>query len=237
VNIENDILLLAGGIATRLRPVTENIPKSLIDVAGKPFILHQLELLKRNGFVNIILCLGYLGEKIEKFIKDGSEFDVKVRYSYDGENLLGTGGAIKKAMRLSSEVFFVMYGDSYLDIEYSEVFKFYNKTCKSGLMTVYKNNGLWDNSNVIFRNGKIIEYDKKKRSNEMNYIDYGLGIFKKQDLMNYPANEKFDMEEYYKYLLDKNELAGYEVYNRFYEIGSFEGIKETENYIINKKVK
>lgn len=228
------LVLLAGGLATRLYPVTHNISKSMIEVARKPFIAHQLELLKKKGIEKIIICAGKLGEQIEEFVVDGNRFGIEVKYSFDGKKLLGTGGAIKKALNMIENEFFVMYGDSYLDIDFKAINKYFNSFGKLGLMTVLKNDNLWDKSNVVFSNNKLIKYDKKEHIPEMNYIDFGLGILKKESFDLFKDKDVFDLAELYMKLLEKDELIGYEVFNRFYEIGSFKGIEETEKYLNNK---
>jgi N-acetyl-alpha-D-muramate 1-phosphate uridylyltransferase len=228
------LVLLAGGLATRLYPVTHNIPKSMIEIAGKPFIAHQLELIKKNEINKVVICAGKLGEQIEEYVGNGKKFNLEVKYSYDGEKLLGTGGAIKKALNLLENEFFVIYGDSYLDIDFNAINKYFIRFGKLGLMTVLKNENLWDKSNIVFKDGKLLKYDKKNHIPGMNYIDYGLGIIKKESFYLFKDKDEFDLAELYMKLLEKDELIGYEVFNRFYEIGSFQGIKETENYLKNK---
>lgn len=231
----NELVILAGGLATRMKPVTETIPKSLIEVAGKPFIQLQLELLKIKGIKKAVICAGYLGEKIEEFVKDGSRFGIEVKYSFDGERLLGTGGAVKNCLGLISENFFIMYGDSYLNTDFEIINEYYLTEKKQGLMTVLKNEGKWDKSNIEMADGKILDYDKNQKSNKLKYIDYGLGILSKDAFNDFKEKEVFDLEEVYRNLLKKNELSGFEVKERFYEIGSFSGLSETEKFIKNKK--
>lgn len=225
------VVILAGGLATRLRPVTETIPKSMLDVAGKPFIEHQLELLKRNNISEAVICAGFLGEKIKDHIGDGRNFGIDVKYSFDGDKLLGTGGAIKKAFDLLSETFFVMYGDSYLNTDFQSINEYFFSQKGSALMTVFKNNGKWDKSNIDFRNGKILNYDKKAADNKFKFIDYGLGILGKKAFVDFEDSEVIDLEAIYQNLIKKNELLGYEVKERFYEIGSFKGLEETSEYL------
>ena len=229
-----NLVLLSGGLATRLRPLSCSVPKALIEINGKPFIEHQLALLKKQGIMDVIICVGYLGEKIEEFVGNGKKFGVNVKYSYDGDKLLGTAGAIKKALPLLSEHFFVMYGDSYLPIDLKKVSDFFEDNNKQALMTVMENNDRWDKSNVIFNGNKIIKYDKNNIIPEMKFIDFGLGMMNKKCLNNLRENEIFDLADIYKDLIDKGELLGYEVKERFYEIGSLKGIEEFKNYINNK---
>ncbi len=230
------ICVIAGGKATRLYPITHTIPKSLIDISGKPFIYRQFEIFKKNGINKVVLCLGVLGEKIEEYIKGENSFfrNFEIFYSYDFPVPLGTGGCILNALKYLDQNFFVIYGDSYLDINFKEISSFYEKQNKLGLMTIFKNDNLYDRSNVIYRNGKIIEYNKSVNKPEMNYIDYGLGILSKNAFNPFINQKNFDLEEVYKYLLKEDELLAYEVNSRFYEIGSKKGLEEMLNLFKNK---
>lgn len=226
------VAILAGGLAKRLRPITETIPKALVEVANRPFIEWQLDYLHKQGISQVVLCLGYLGEQIEGLIGTGQRFGLKVDYSYDGDRLLGTGGALRKALPMLGDAFFVYYGDSYLPIVFSDVetsFRFQNQ---SALMTVLKNGNRWDKSNVLFKAGKLLEYNKHEPSQDMSYIDYGLGILSADVLLPYPGDQPFDLADVYHTLSLERRLAGFEVFERFYEIGSFEGLKETEEFLM-----
>jgi N-acetyl-alpha-D-muramate 1-phosphate uridylyltransferase len=228
------VAILAGGLATRLRPITEKIPKSLVPVAGKPFLAHQLELLRARGIRRAVLCIGYLGEMIQRDFGDGKNFGVQLDYSFDGEKLLGTGGALKRALPKLGEEFFVLYGDSYLPIDYAPVVEFFHRTGKSGLMTVYRNEGRYDTSNVVFADGEIKIYDKKIKLPEMRHIDYGLSLFKASVFEKFPADEKFDLADVMQKLVRKKQLAGFEVSERFYEMGSPAGLAELETLLQSK---
>jgi len=221
------VAILAGGMATRLRPITETIPKSLVDVAGKPFILHQLDYLRRQGLTRVVLCLGYLGEQVEDVVGDGAAYGLEVLYSWDGPRLLGTGGAIKQALPQLGQQFFVFYGDSYLPVDFQAVERDFLCSGKPALMTVLRNADRWDKSNVEFDNGKIVEYNKGSPRHEMDHIDYGLGVLSSAVLANMPPNEPFDLADVYNDLSLRGELAGHEVFGRFYEIGSHKGLNET----------
>jgi len=228
------IAILAGGLATRLRPLTEKIPKALIDIGGEPFIAHQLKLLKFNGLEKVVVCAGFLGETIQDVIGDGQEFDLTVDYSFDREPLLGTGGSVKKALPLLGPAFFVLYGDSYLPCDYGAVQKAFEVSGKKALMTVYHNRGAWDTSNVEFREEQIWAYDKKTRTPRMEYIDYGLGVFQENAFERVPDGQPYDLAEVYQNLLGRSELAALEVHQRFYEIGSWQGLEETKQFITKK---
>ena len=225
------VVILAGGLATRLRPLTEKIPKSLVEVAGHPFLEHQVALLRKNGITEIFLCVGYLGEMIEELFGDGKQFGMEIIYSYDGDKLLGTGGAIKKLLPKLSKDFFVLYGDSYLPIDYQAVATRFQVSKKPALMTVFRNNDAWDRSNVWFEDGTIRRYSKKERLPQMRYIDYGLTVCSQPIFGNYPEGEPFDLGIVFEELSQRGELAGYEVYQRFYEIGSHEGIGELDHLL------
>jgi NDP-sugar pyrophosphorylase family protein len=226
--LEIPVAILAGGLATRLRPITEKIPKSLVPVVGKPFLAHQLELLKSRGIQRAVLCVGYLGEMIQREFGDGEKYGVKLDYSLDGEKLLGTGGAIKRALPLLGGEFFVLYGDSYLPVDYAPIAEFFQRSGKPGCMTVYRNEGKYDTSNVVFAGGEIKVYDKKAKLPEMRHIDYGLSLFKRSAFDTFPASQPFDLAEVMGKLVREKQLAGYEVRERFYEIGSPAGLAELE---------
>lgn len=226
------VAILAGGLATRLRPLTERIPKSLIEVAGKPFVFHQLDLLQSQGVNDVVFCTGFLGEMIEEAVGNGSRWNMQVQYSHDGPVLLGTGGALRRAVTLLADEFMVMYGDSYLQCDFASVQGAFEKSGRQALMTVFRNNNLYDRSNVLFRDGVILRYDKQRITPDMHHIDWGLGAMHVRALLNHSVHQTFDLASVYQTLLEQQELAGYEVPNRFYEIGSTAGIAETERFLI-----
>jgi NDP-sugar pyrophosphorylase family protein len=232
--LDISVAILAGGLATRLRPITEKIPKSLVPVAGRPFLADQLELLHARGIRRAVLCVGYLGEMIQRDFADGKKFGMQLDYSFDGPKLLGTGGAIKRALPLLGEEFFVLYGDSYLPVDYAPIAEFFRRSGKLGCMTVYRNEGKYDTSNVVFANGEIKVYDKKAKLPEMRHIDYGLSLFKAAAFNSHPAGQAFDLAEVMGKLVRKKQLAGYEVLERFYEIGSPAGLAELETLLQSK---
>ncbi len=228
------VAILAGGLATRLRPATEKIPKSLLEVNGQPFIAHQLRLLKSSGVERVVLCVGFLGEMVRDAVKDGHAFGLEVKYSFDGPSLLGTAGALKRALPLLGRAFLTLYGDSYLLCDYAAVAKTFEASGKQALMTVFHNAVQWDTSNVEFENGRILAYDKKRRSQRMKYIDYGLGAFTAKAFDRVPPDQAFDLADLYQAMLAEGELAGAEISQRFYEIGSPEGLAETAHFIASQ---
>lgn len=228
------VAILAGGLATRLRPYTEKIPKALLEVAGRPFIDWQLDLFQSQGFKDFVICTGYLGEQIETYLGDGSSREIRVRYSYDGEKLLGTGGALRKAADFLSDPFLVIYGDSYLEMDYRAVVEAYRYSGLQALMTVYENGDLWDSSNVEFDCGRIRRYDKKNRTPDMRFIDYGLSVISRRVLATIPAGEAADLADSFRRLAIEGQLAGYQATKRFYEIGSHSGWTEL-NHLLAKR--
>jgi NDP-sugar pyrophosphorylase family protein len=231
------VAILAGGLATRLRPVTEEIPKSLIEIAGEPFICHQLKYLSGQGITSVVLCIGFLGKMIQEAVGDGSQWGIHISYSPDGPTLLGTGGALKNALPLLGRHFFILYGDSYLPINFADVEKAYLASGKKGLITVLRNQNKWDKSNVEFAANQVIEYNKKVTRSQMHYIDYGLGLIESASLQAYTAEQSFDLSSVYNDLSLAGELAGYEVFDRFYEIGSHQGIIDANIYLQKKVAK
>jgi NDP-sugar pyrophosphorylase family protein len=225
------VAILAGGLATRLRPVTETIPKALVEVSGEPFLAHQLRMLRDRGITRAVLCLGYRGDQVRDYAGSGERFGIHLDYSFDGPVLLGTAGAIRRALPLLPDQFLVVYGDSYLPCDYAAISRSFDASGKTGLMTVYRNEGQWDTSNVEFSGGAILAYDKVHRTPRMRHIDYGLGAFRRDAFAALPDDRPSDLAGLYQDLLRRGELAAFEVDQRFYEIGSFAGIRDLEEYL------
>jgi NDP-sugar pyrophosphorylase family protein len=224
-------VILAGGLATRLRPLTQDTPKALIEVAGHPFLWHQLKLLRSNGLRHVVLAIGYLGERIQERFGDGAEVGIQIDYAFDGPRLLGTAGAIRQALHLLPQRFFVLYGDAYLTCDYRPVQDAFSGSGLPGLMTVYRNDGRYDGSNVEYEDGRILKYDKRNRTPGMHHIDYGLGVFDRSVFAAIPNGEVYDLAQVYQNLLTTGNLAAFEVQDRFYEIGSPEGLRETAQFL------
>ena len=230
------VAILAGGLATRLRPATEKMPKALLSVAGEPFLIHQLRLLHSQGFRKIVLCVGYLGEMIEATIGDGKRLGLQIDYSFDGPTLLGTGGALKRAVSKLGDQFLVIYGDSYMPVDYAAIVEAFVQSEKPALMTIFENKGRWDASNVWFEGEKIQRYDKKLRTPEMRHIDYGISILTAGIFAGFPDNRPFDLADIYSRLVSKKQMAAYEVKQRFYEIGSADGLAELDSLLRDSTV-
>ena len=230
------VAILAGGLATRLRPATDKSPKALLSVAGEPFLVHQLRLLRSEGFRKIVLCVGHQGELIEAKIGDGKRLSLQIDYSFDGPTLLGTGGALKRALPKLGDRFLVTYGDSYMRVDYFGIVDAFVLSERPALMTVFENEGRWDASNVWFEAGEIHRYDKKVRTPEMRHIDYGISVLTAGVFTGFPDNAPFDVADLYSRLASEKQMAAYEVKQRFYEIGSAEGLAELDALLRNSTV-
>jgi NDP-sugar pyrophosphorylase family protein len=222
------VCILAGGLGTRLGEQVRDTPKPLLPVAGKPFVYHQLELLRSYGAQRIVLCVGYLGERIEQTVGDGSELGLEVLYSYDGPELAGTAGAVRQALPQLGDEFMVLYGDTYLRIDYADIQRAFRESGMPALMTVLRNEGRWDTSNVVFDGRLVTVYDKRNRTPEMQWIDYGLGVLTADAL---DVTDDTDLATVYRTLAEQGQLAGYEATERFYEIGTPEALAETEAFL------
>jgi NDP-sugar pyrophosphorylase family protein len=223
--------VLAGGLATRLGPITHRVPKCMVEVAGRPFIDHQLDLLRRNGIGRVVLCLGHFGDQVAAHVADGARHGMAIQFSFDGDRLLGTGGALRRALSLLGETCWVLYGDSYLDIDYRAVFDAFQRQDVLGLMTVLRNHDRWDRSNVVFKKGRLLCYDKRQTRPEMKHIDYGASLFRRAALERIAENTVGDLADLMRELVQAGEMVGYEVNKRFYEIGSPHGLHETARYL------
>ena len=230
------VAILAGGLATRLRPMTDSVPKALLSIAGRPFILHQLRLLKNQGIDRVVLCVGHLGEQVRAAVGDGRTLGLAIDYSFDGGELLGTGGALKQALPLLGDEFFVLNGDSYLPCSFAPVQSAYEAAQRPALMTVLRNDNRWDKSNVLFRNGELIEYDKKSPRLDMSHIDFGLYVLSSDVFLTYDESRVIDLADICQELSKTRQLAALEVSERFYEVGSPRGIRDTEEYLSRQLV-
>ncbi len=225
------VVILAGGLATRLGKLVRDIPKSLISINGTPFIIHQLKYLKSQGFTKIHLCLGHKKELIMEVLNQNDNLGLDISLSFDGDSQLGTGGAIINALEHLEDEFLVQYGDTYLPIDYKKLVHFYGENKNNNILTVYKNQNKYDKSNIIFDKNKIILYDKDSDDERKEYIDYGLSLLKKDTFKEHDYDGFIDLSSIYKILISKNKLIGFEVYQRFYEIGKISGIEETEKFL------
>lgn len=225
------IVILCGGLATRLGNLTKDTPKSMLKIKDKPFLQYQIENLKKQKVKDIVLCVGYLSEQIENYFGTGKKFGLNIKYSFDKDKPLGPIGALKNAEDLLEDTFFIMYGDSYLNIDFKKIqsyFKQYDKLC---LMVVYKNFNRYDKSNLIVKNNMVVAYGEKERTKDMVYIDYGASILRKESLSFIPKNTFFSTGQFFSDLISIKELLAFEVKERFYHIGNPDALREFKNYI------
>lgn len=221
-----EVIILSGGKGTRVKKYTSKIPKCLIKVNGKPFLYHQLKYLKKYKVKNILISSGYLGEKINLYVKNHINF-LNVKVVNDGKKLLGTGGAVVNSLKYLKKNFFIIYGDSYLNFNLK---KMVNKR-KLAIMAIYKNKDQYDKSNIILKKTNKILYIKNKKNKNLFYIDYGVSYINKKIFKGLKKNERFELSDFYEMISQKNKLSSFKVKKRFYEIGSYKGIKDIKNYL------
>ena len=229
------VVILAGGLATRLAELTKNRPKSLMEILHKPFLAYQLELLRAKGITDIVLCIGHLGMQIRDFFGDGSKYGMHIRYSIE-DKPLGTAGALKHAEPLLDNIFFILYGDSYLFLDFPKIQSYFISQNKLGLVTVYKNHDYYDESNMVINGNMVVMYSKTKKTKDMVHIDYGASVFRKEALELVPENHAYSLEDLFIRLIDKEQLLAFEVYDRFYEIGSPRGLRDFEEFVRGIKI-
>jgi NDP-sugar pyrophosphorylase family protein len=223
------VCILAGGSGTRLGAKVRDTPKPLLDVAGEPFLTHQLRLLAEHGARRVVISVGYLGGLIEERI--GAErFGVSIQYSYDGPTALGTLGAIRKAANQLGDRFLVLYGDTYLQIDYGHASNAWSRSGLPAMMTVLRNQDRWDRSNAVFDGHVVTRYDKRTPDPAMEWIDYGLGGLTANVLDLVPTDVS-ELADLYRELSMSGLLFGYRATKRFYEIGSPESLAETEEFL------
>jgi NDP-sugar pyrophosphorylase family protein len=223
------VCILAGGLGSRLGDRTREVPKPLLEVAGEPFLTHQLRLLAAHGADEVVLCVGHRGELIESRIGD-ERFGVRIRYSFDAPGLDGTLGALRRARPLLGERFLVLYGDTYLRIDYRAVARAWSESRLPAVMTVLRNEGRWGPSNAVYRDGMIVGYRKRAPAPDMHWIDYGLGGLASATLDRVPGAER-DLAALYERLAAAGELLGFEARERFYEIGTPAALSETDAFL------
>lgn len=224
-------VILAGGLAQRLGPLTERTPKALVSVAGRPFAEHQLSWLSSQGVTDVVFAIGHLGGAIRAFVGAGDRWGMRVRYSDDGDTLRGTAGALRLAYdrKLLEPAFGVLYGDSYLAAPVAAARAEFAASKPAVLMTVYRNEGRWDVSNVQFSDGLVVRYEKGATAGGMHHIDYGFSLVDRDAVM--PLVEQgavVDLAAVYQRLSTDGRVRGFEVAERFYEIGSPAGLAELE---------
>jgi len=225
------MVILCGGLATRLGDLAKDTPKSMIRIQGKPFLEYQIEKLKKHSIKDIVLCVGHLSEKIEEYFGDGGRFGVQLQYSYDRDRPLGPIGALKNAETALDEIFFIMYGDSYVSINFQKIYSYFINYDKLALMVVYKNADKYDKSNLIIKENHVVHYGQEKKTSDKIYIDYGTSLLRKKTLQYIPLNTFYSTGSFFSSLIEKNQLLAFEEKRRFYHIGTPDALEEFKNYI------
>ncbi len=224
-------VILAGGLGTRMADAHPGLPKSMITVAGRPFLELQLDLLRRGGVEEAVICVGHRAGRIEEHFGDGRSFGIRLVYSREEEGLLGTGGALRQALPLLRPEFLLLYGDSYLEVDCRSVFAYFSRVDGPVLMTVFRNRDRWVKSNAAFQNGRVTVYNKSSGSGGLEYVDYGLSVLSRTIVEEIPGGEFSNLDRLYQRLAGEGRLAGLEVFRRFYEIGSPEGLAELRHHL------
>lgn len=228
------VAILAGGLGTRLRPLTGAVPKPMVRVAGRPFLEHEIRLLKERGIRDYVLCVGYLGEQVEAYFRDGKRWGVRVEYSHDGPRLVGPAGALKRAEPLLQERFFVTYGDAYLRTDYRRMMRALVGSGKLGVMAVFHNRNRFGRSDLVVEGRQVLRYDKKRAVPEMEWVNFGVSALDRRALALIPAGRACGEEEFYGELIRRGQLGAFPVRNRFYEIGTQASLEEFERFILKR---
>ena len=231
------VVILGGGLGTRLQPLTDCSPKSLVNVCGKPFLEYQLQWLASYGFRDLLLCVGHRAEQIRTFAGDGGRFGMRIAYSNEGDSLLGTAGALKKAEGLLEKSFCVLNGDSYPPIDPSEPARYFQEEGLDALMVTFRNRGEYDKSNAAIEDGFVTSYSRQHYRPEMEHIDYGFRIFKKDVLQLIPPTGFCDLDLLYQELIKRKRLAAFPVTRPFYEIGGMDGLARFSRYLEEERMR
>lgn len=222
-------LILAGGLGTRMYPLTKDVPKALLPIENRPFAAYQLGWLQSHGVTDVVYSVGFLGEMIESEVGDGARFGLRVRYVHEGTDLRGTGGAVRLAADRGAlaDRFLLIYGDSFLPIDVGAVWEAFLESRRPALMTIYENQGRFDTSNVGYKDGKLI-YDKKRATDvAYTHIDYGLLAFTRELIESeIPSGERVDLSSVLHTVSVRGDLAAWESTERFFEIGSPDGLRD-----------
>ncbi len=228
---------MAGGLATRIRPLTNEIPKSLVSIEERPFLQYQIELLTCYGIKDIILCVSYMGKKIENCFGDGNKYNARIIYSYEKEKLLGTGGALKLAEKNLKENFFLIWGDSYVNLNYKEMHDFHLKNSDNFDVTIaiFYNIRNYDKSNIVYKSGKIKKYEKNS-TDKMKYIDAGVMVINKKLLLRIPPGKVFQIENLFTKLAKEEKIKPFLIKKRYYEVGSLKGLNQFTKFVKRNQI-
>lgn len=227
-------VILAGGLGTRLGTITMSTPKAMALVNGRPFLEYEVSLLRENGVDDLVLCVGHMSEQIEDHFGEGDDFGVRIRYVSDGPRLLGAAGALKRALPLVGESFFVTYGDAYLRLDYPALMARLSSSSALGVMAVYRNGNRHGNSDLVVRDGRVVRYDKRHREEGMDWINFGVSALRREALDLIPSGRPCDEEEFYGEMIRRGQLRAFGVTKRFYEIGTPHSLQEFERFVARR---
>jgi mannose-1-phosphate guanylyltransferase len=217
------IVILAGGLGTRLRPITERIPKPMVDAGGRPFLEHIVRHLANQNFQRLLLLIGHLGEQVRDYFEHGQRFRVQIEYESEPAPL-GTAGAVRNALSKLDEEFILLYGDSYLPIDHWEVVQAFQESPCPGLIVVYDNRNADTgvaNNVALGRDGYVRRYEKGRAAADLHYVEAGVLCFRREVFANLPAGEPISLEdEIYPQLIAQNQLRGFVTQQRFFDIGT-----------------
>lgn len=228
---EMQAVILAGGLGERLGDLAQGQPKSMVDINGAPFLKYQLALLRERGITDVVLCVGHLANAVRGYFRDGSDFGVRIKYSVEPGCLLGTAGAVKQAESLLEPVFFLTYGDAYLRMDYAAALRELCRRGTLGLMVLFHNENRYGRSNVVVEDGLVGTYDKEHEAPGMDYINFGVSVLRREALALVPPGVPYSQEDWYEALIRERELAAFETKERFYEVGSPEGLAEFRSLV------
>jgi N-acetyl-alpha-D-muramate 1-phosphate uridylyltransferase len=230
-------VVLAGGLATRMQPRTLTVPKSMLEVAGRPFVDWQLERMAACGVRDVVMCVAHLAAQIEAHVGDGSRHGVRVRWAHEGPTLLGTAGAVRATLELLEPQFLVTYGDSYLPFDYSEPLRILEAHADcDGVMAIYKNDGKWDASNVVTdaagaTGAWVVRYEKNQADPAFDHIDYGATALRREVIAALPPGEPRALDAIQSELARRKRLRACVAHERFFEIGSPGGLSELDRHL------
>ena len=227
-------VILAGGLGTRLRPLTESVPKPMVPVHDRPFLEYELALLAQNGITDVVLCVGYLGEQVSQHFGSGGDLGLRIRYSWDGDELLGPIGALKKAGSLLADSFFVLYGDAYLRLDYHALMDAMLSSGRLAAMAVLRNYHEYGPSDLLVEDGIVRGYDKKRVRPDLEWVNFGVSALRRAALQLVEPHQFCDEPTFYGQLIAQRQLAAFEVKDRFYEIGSPSGLAQFSEFIAPK---
>jgi NDP-sugar pyrophosphorylase family protein len=226
--------ILAGGLGTRLGAVTKTVPKAMVPVLGRPFMEHQILLMRERGVSDFVILVCHMADQITDYFGDGAKFGVRIRYSNEGKDLLDTAGAVRQALPLLDEAFLLTFGDSYLDLPYATIWDDFQAAGKEALMVVYRNENRFDTSDIEVTDGLVTAYQKSPPLPGAFFINHGLMGLRREALAALAAGTRVSLQQFFAPIIAKRQMMAWETGQRFYEIGSPAGLAELETTLAGK---